>query len=427
MTYKNKPLKFPHMALVKQTLFSSRIGDIPGALLSSLAVQPFLNKIKPGETVAVAVGSRGISGIDQVLLHCLSFLKGKGLIPFIVPAMGSHGGATAEGQCMVLAKLGITESKMGVPILADMSVECLGQLPSNLKLFFSKKALEADHIVIINRVKPHTKFRADIESGLCKMLTIGLGKSAGAVEFHRRAVQQTFKIIEDAGRAILKQAKILFGIALLEDGYGELTHIEAVLPASFIDRDKALLREAAENMGRIPLDFLDILVIDIIGKDISGIGMDSNVTGRHRDIVGDFNVAPHVKRIFVRDLSPDSDGNGNGIGLADFTTKRLVDALDMEKTYINAATAISPEKAAIPMHFDTDRKALEVCAATIGLDSMAKARMVRIKDTGRLELLQVSEALKREILSNPNLKPITPWRPMQFDDHGNLMEFSAES
>jgi hypothetical protein len=258
------------------------------------------------------------------------------------------------------------------------------------------------------------------------MMTIGLGKSAGAAEFHRYAVLETFKIIEDAAWSILKQVRPLFGIALLEDGYGDLSHIEAVLPESFIDRDKALLKEAAGNMGRIPMDSLDILIIDIFGKDISGIGMDSNVTGRHRDIIGDFHAAPHVKRIFVRDLSPDSDGNANGIGLADFTTKRLVDALDMEKTYVNAVAAISPEKAAIPMYFDTDRKVLEVCAATIGLDSMAKARIVRIKDTKSLERFQVSEALKGEILSNPSLKQITPWCPMQFDDHGNLMELPVE-
>lgn len=175
-------------------------------------------------------------------------------------------------------------------------------------------------------------------------------------------------------------------------------------------------------LGRIPFDQVDILIIDRIGKDISGIGMDSNVTGRHRDIVGDFCTAPHVKRIFVRDLSPGSDGNANGIGLADVTTRRLVEALDVKKTYINALTAISPEKAAIPIYFDTDREALEACVKTIGLNSMDRARIVRIRDTGSLERIQVSKALEKDVKSNPTLALETPWQTLQFDDHGNLFD-----
>lgn len=417
---------YPDMAFVKQKLYASGIRDIPTTLFSSLGGVPGLNRTRSGETVAVAVGSRGINRIDNVLYHCLSFLKKKGLKPFIVPAMGSHGGGTDDGQRAVLTKLGITESTMGVPVVPDMDVAYVGKLSNGLKIFFSKSALAADHIVIINRIKPHTKFRAEIESGLCKILTIGLGKKAGAVEFHGCAVNHSFRIIEDAAKVILKKCKVFFGIALLEDGYGELSRIEAVSPSSFIEKDKLFLKEAAANMGRIPFDGLDILIIDFIGKDISGIGMDSNITGRHRDIVGDFHATPHVKRIFVRDLSPGSDGNGNGIGLADITTKRLVDALDKEKTYVNAISAISPEKAAIPMHFATDRKSLNVCAKTTGLDSMVKARVVRIKDTASLELLQVSKSLGQEVLSNPNLEQITSWQPIRFDGNGNLMVMDKE-
>ncbi len=394
--------------------------------MSSLSTVPASEVIKPGETVAVAVGSRGINRIDRVVYHCLKFLINKGLKPFIVPAMGSHGGSTADGQRAVLAKLGITESAMEVPICPEMDVIQVGKLPIGLKLFFSKKALEADHIVAINRIKPHTKFRAEIGSGLCKMLTIGLGKAEGAAEFHRCAVRHTFKVIEDATRLLINQLRILFGLALLEDGHGALAHVEAVFPSSFIERDKILLKDATAMMGRIPFDYLDILIVDYIGKDISGIGMDSNITGRHRDIVGDFYTSPHVKRIFVRDLSPASDGNGNGIGLADFTTKRLVDALDIKKTYANALTAISPEKAAIPIYFDTDRKALDLCAKTSGIDSMAKARIVRIRDTASLGLLQVSKVFEPEILSSPDLEQITPWKPFQFDKKDYLMELPYE-
>lgn len=416
-----KPMTYPDMAVVKQKLYSSGINDIPAAVLSALSAFTISDMVKPGKTVAVAVGSRGINRIDSVVYHCLKFFKNKGLKPFIVPAMGSHGGATAKGQRDVLAKLGITESTMGTPICSEMDVVQVGKLSNGLKIFFSKKALEADHIVVINRIKPHTKFRAEIESGLCKMLTIGLGKAQGATEFHRRAVQHTFKVIEDAATFIINQGRILFGLALLEDGRGDLMYVEAILPSSIVERDKILLKEARAAMGRIPFDYLDILIVDFIGKDISGIGMDSNITGRHRDIVGDFSISPHVKRIFVRDLSPASNGNGNGIGLADITTKRLVDSLDIQKTYINALTAISPEKAAIPIYFDTDRKSLDVCARTIGLDSIAKARIVRIKDTASLELLQVSKALELEVLSNPNLELITPWQPFEFDEDDNLI------
>ncbi|MCG2758594.1 MAG: DUF362 domain-containing protein [Desulfobacteraceae bacterium] len=417
-------IKYPDMALVKQRLYKSEIKDLSAKILSTLSSLPIPNSIKPGETVAVAVGSRKISKIDRILYHCLDYLKTKGLKPFIIPAMGSHGGATSDGQRHVLAKLGITESAMEIPIISDMDVEYISELPKGPKIYISKTALKADHIVIINRIKNHTKFRAGIESGLCKMLSIGFGKAKGAAEFHQCAVRHGFRIIEDAAKIIINKCNILFGIALLEDGFGDLAHVEAILPSSIIEREKILLKDAAAMMGHIPFDFLDILIIDYIGKNISGIGMDSNVTGRHRDILGDFYSAPHVKRIFVRDLSPDSDGNGHGIGLADITTKRLVDALDLKKTYTNAITAISPEKAAIPIHFDTDLEALDVCAKTIGLDSMEDARIVRIKDTASLELLQVSKALLPDILSNPNIKQITEWTPFQFDNNGNLPELS---
>jgi hypothetical protein len=369
----------------------------------------------------VAIGSRGISGIETVAGQCIDFFRSHQLIPFIVPAMGSHGGATADGQRLVLEKLGISEDSMNVDIKADMSVDCLGQLSDGTKIYFSKTALSADHIVVINRVKPHTKFQADIESGLCKMLTIGLGKADGAAEFHRQAIRHSFSIIEGSARFVLQQCPVLCGLALVEDGYGQLARIEALPPESMVAGEMTLLKEATSMMARIPFNEIDILVIDQFGKDFSGIGMDSNITGRHRDIVGDFSIPPHVKRIFVRDLSPGSDGNGNGIGLADVTTRRLVEALDLEKTYMNAVTAISPEKAAIPIYVDTDQEAIDICARTIGLVDPSSARLVRISDTKYLEKLQVSKALKAEVERNPKLTLLGPWQPMAFGKDGNLL------
>lgn len=419
-----KIIKYPDVALVSQKLSSFSLTDIAGTVAASVSPVSSGFNIKNGETVAVAVGSRGINKINSIIYHCVRYLEKIGLKPFIIPAMGSHGGATAEGQRKVLEKLGITESEIGVPVLTDMETEIIGKLPCGLDIHISKRALLADHVVVINRIKPHTKFRAEIESGLSKMLTIGLGKDEGASAFHSFAVRHGFGIIEQAADIVVKKIRLLFGLAIIEDGYGNLSKIEAVSPSAIVNREKELLKDARKMMGSIPFDSIDLLIVDFFGKDISGIGMDSNITGRHRDIVGDFYAYPHAKRIFVRDLSPGSDGNGNGIGLADITTTRLVNGLDMEKTYANAIAAISPEKAAIPVHFDTDRKCLDACAKTLGLDSMENARIVRIKSTKHLEYIQVSKTLEDEVLSNPDIERVSPWEPLKFDENNNLLPFT---
>jgi hypothetical protein len=419
----DQEIQYPLTSFVSQKLPSFPLTDVSGEVAAALLPVSSCIDIKQGGTVAVAVGSRGIDKISSVVYSCVRSLEMMGLKPFIIPAMGSHGGATAEGQRRVLEKLGITENGIKVPVFHDMETDIIGKLSCGLDIHISRKALQADHIVVINRIKPHTKFRAEIESGLCKMLTIGLGKKNGATAFHSCAVTNGFKIIEEAAGVAVKKLKILFGIALIEDGYGNISKIEAVLPSYIISREKELLKDARKMMGHIPFDSIDILIIDLFGKDISGIGMDSNITGRHRDIVGDFYLSPHAKRIFVRDLSPGSDGNGNGIGLADITTTRLVNGLDIEKTYANAITAISPEKAAIPVHFDTDRKCLDACATTLGLGSMEKARIVRIKSTKSLEHIQISKALEPDILSNPDIKTVSGWEPFKFDENNNLFPF----
>jgi len=413
---------FPEMALVRQKLHAEKLQDIPEAVGKALRDPHLASVAKPGESVAVAVGSRGISHIPIIVYECVKFLKGRGLKPFIVPAMGSHGGNTPEGELSVLASLGINESFVDVPILAAEDVVKIGTLEMGLPILMDRRAAEADHIVVINRVKPHTKFHGPVESGLTKMLTVGLGKGQGAALYHRAAVQHTFGILQDAARRILETRSVLFGLAILEDGYKDVSRISAVRPENWFETERTLLEQARFMMPCIPFDPIDILIVDEIGKDISGIGMDSNVTGRHRDIVADFSTAPHVKRIFVKDLSPESDGNGNGIGLADVTTQRLVDALDLEKTYTNALTAISPEKAAIPMYFETDRDCIEACLNTIGMVKPEAARIIRIKNTATLETLLVSRALEGDLVSNPDLQILRPWEPIAFDDSGNLLD-----
>ncbi|MBW1892478.1 MAG: DUF362 domain-containing protein [Deltaproteobacteria bacterium] len=406
------------MTFVRQKFQKSKINDIKATVRAAISQLPL--HIKPGDSVAITAGSRGISKIDMVTLSCIEYLSGIGLKPFIIPSMGSHGGATASGQLDILEKLGISEPSMSVPIRSEMDVTCVGELSCGMKVLLSTPAIKADHIVVINRIKPHTKFMADIESGLCKMMSVGLGKAEGAALFHRAAVKHSFGIIEEAATLIIDKCNVLFGIALIEDVCGNLSHIEAISPELIIKREKALFKKASDNMGRIPFDSIDLLIVDVIGKNISGIGMDSNVTGRHRDITGDFKIPPKVDRIFVRDLAPGSDGNANGIGLADFTTQRLVDAIDMKKTYINAVTAISPEKAAIPIHFDRDVDAIDACAKTLGLESLQQARIVRIKNTSSLEVLQVSKHFESEISGNNNLEIISPWQPLDFDEKGNI-------
>jgi hypothetical protein len=239
------------------------------------------------------------------------------------------------------------------------------------------------------------------------------------------AVQYTFAVLQDVAKKILENYPVLFGLGVLEDGYNHVAKLTAVGPKQWFHVEQKLLEEARSMMPAIPFDPVDILIIDEIGKEISGIGMDSNVTGRHRDIVGDYFTAPHAKRIFVRNLSPHSDGNGNGIGLADVTTKRLVDSLDLEKTYTNAITAISPEKAALPIHFATDRQCLDVCFKTIGMVSPKEARMVRIKNTRTLDRLWVSKALENEIHGHDNVRIASPWKPLAFGRDGNLSDMAT--
>ena len=413
---------FPQMARVRQRLYASSLTDIEGVVTAALGSCSALHKIEKGAGIAVAVGSRGIDGIARVTAACIGFFKEIGCRPFIVPAMGSHGGGTPEGQEKILAGLGITAASMGAPIRSDMSTVPIGRLDCGMKVFVAREALAADYIFPVNRIKPHTKFVGDIESGLAKMLVVGLGKIDGAAETHRYAVSETFDIIRRAAEYMISSCPVAGGLAVLEDGHGRIDRVEVVSSPELIKREKSLLAEAYRKMARIPFDWVDILVVDKIGKDISGIGMDSNVTGRHRDITGDFFTAPHVRRIFVRNLSPASDGNANGIGLADFTTTRLVKAIDRDKTRVNALAAISPEKAAIPMAFDTDREAILAATGSCGLASPETARIIRIEDTRHLETMFVSRAFESDISSNSGLILTSEWSEMIFDDQGNLAD-----
>ena len=414
-------MELPNMAVVEQLFDPHAVEDIQAEVTKEMARLRLQEKLKQGDTVAITAGSRGITNIHLITKTVVDELKKLGAHPFIFPSMGSHGGATAEGQLNIIKQYGITESSMGCPIRSTMEVVYLGNAADGYPIHVDKYAMEADHIVVINRIKPHTKFKGPIESGLMKMMAIGMGKQKGAEFYHKAAIQLTpQRILETVGREVIRKCPILFGLAIVENAYDQTCLINALVPHDIPKEEKALLVIAKERMARLPFDQIDVLIIDQFGKDISGTGMDVNVTGRNRDILGDYTTGPEVKRIFVRDLTDESEGNALGIGFADFTTTRFIEKMDRKKTYINCLTAVSPEKGAIPIYFDTDREALEACLKTIGDIPTHKVRLAHIKSTLHLSKLFVSQAFEREVNERGNLRRLDEWKPMALDKEGNL-------
>jgi hypothetical protein len=377
--------------------------------------------VKPGQTVAITAGSRGIANVARITRAVVDELKALQLKPFIVPTMGSHGGATAEGQRTVLEHYGITEAAMGCPIRSSMEVVQIGEV-KGIPVFCDKNVWGADHIAVVARIKPHTDFTGEIESGLFKMMAIGLGKQRGAEHYHRAGHAYGYaEVFPLVGKKVLETARILFGVGLVENGYEETAKIQALLPKDFEAGEKALLQEAKAWMARLPFDVLDLLIVDDLGKNISGAGMDTNVVGR--PFVQKVLDRPKVRRIFVRDLTPESEGNAVGIGMADVTTRRLVDKINYQAMYMNAITSGVPEGAKIPMIFDTDREAIQVALGMIGLTPPDRARVVRIKTTLHLTEMDVSEALLQEVKANERLSVVAEPAPLAFDAQGNLPPF----
>lgn len=398
------------------------ITDIPGAVQAELKKLALEQRVRTGQRIALTGGSRGIANIALILKSAADYVKSIGGRPFIFPAMGSHGGATAEGQTAMLAHYQVTEAFTGAPVLSSMDAVEISRTRDGVPVFIDKNAFEADGIIVVNRIKPHTKFKAPIESGLMKMMAIGMGKQKGAEYYHKAAIQYTFpKIIIDAGREVLRKAPVLCGLGLVENGYDQTAVIAALLPEELEEREKELLVLAKVMMPRLPFNEIDLLIIDEMGKDISGTGIDPNVTGRNRDILGVFPHPVNVKRLFVRDLTPSSDGNANGIGFADLTTKRLVDKIDRVSTYMNCITAISLEKAAVPMHFETDRECIEVALGSIGLIPPERSRIVRIKNTLQLDEVDVSDIYMDEIPNRTDLEILEGPHTLPFDAQGNLV------
>ena len=417
-------MALPKMTRIQQQFEAPVLTDLPAAIHTELDRINASAIVKPGATVAVTAGSRGVANVDVAVKATIDYLKALGAKPFVVPAMGSHGGATAEGQRSVLEHYGITEETVGAPVKATMEVVELGKTASGLPVFLDRYAAEADHVVPLNRIKAHTDFNGSIESGLMKMMVIGLGKQQGANLYHRAFFQYGFEqVITAVGGLILDTGKIAFGLGLIENAHEDTAKAVAVPAAQLLQTERELLVEAKSLMGRLPFDELDLLIIDWTGKNISGTGMDTNVIGRMMQNFEPEPAKPAILRIFVRDITEESDGNATGIGLADFTTTRLVDKIDRHATYMNGITALGPQKSKIPFYYDTDSEAIEVALDTIGLTEPEDARVIRIESTLRLTELDISKVLLEDAKLHSGLEVIGETKPLPFDDAGNLIPF----
>ena len=409
----------PDWALVRQLFDSTEIADVGTAVLDALA--PVMAGIPAGSRVCLSVGSRGIDRIDQVVRAAVDRFVAAGASVFIVPAMGSHGGATAEGQLEVLAEYGITRESMGCEIRSSMDTVELGEVRPGVPVFLDKNAFEgADFIVPINRVKVHTDFTGPVESGLMKMIAIGLGKQKGADTFHGQGFAAFDALIPEVAAYTLARVPIPFGLALIENGNARLLHVEAVPAERIAAREPELLVMSTSALARLPLAKIDVLILDAIGKDVSGLGMDSNVVGRYYD--GPTGTPPAIQRIVVRDLTETTQGNAVGIGMADIALRRAVAKIDQRKTYMNCITAKTPEGARVPLTVDTDREAIAIALACCIKVTPAGARIVRARDTKHLELLYVSAAALPELLATGRCEIVRPAAPIAFDAAGMLAD-----
>jgi hypothetical protein len=417
----------PKMIEVRQTYPASPRLDFQKILDEEFARQALNSKISPGMRIAVGVGSRGIANLKEIVEAAIRVLIRAGAQPCVIPAMGSHGGATPEGQTKVLAEYGITAERLGVPIDADMAVKKIGMAAGGREVVFSAAALRTDAIVVINRIKPHTDFRGTLGSGIQKMLTIGFGKQIGAANAHRAAAHVGYEtVIRDFARIALENVRVLCGIAVLEDQHHETSEIRVLRPDVIFRDEEVLLARARLLMPRLPLDEIDLLIVDRIGKEISGSGMDTNIIGR--EITGystslqDSNgTTPHIARIFVRDLTDVTNGNGIGIGLADFTTERAVKALDLRSMYMNATTSLGLNTAKIPIQFASDRDAIDTALGSLAFSEPERIRIVRIANTLNLERMLVSECCTEMLRERPGISIVGQARAMQFDQTGNLL------
>ena len=406
----------PRMVHVRQRFATEQIEDLQGAIHAELTRVGLDKVVRPGMEVAITAGSRGISRIPEIIRTVADAVKGAGAAPFVVPAMGSHGGAVAEGQASVLRDYGITEESTGAPVRATMEVASLGTTASGATVFFDQNAYNADAVIVVARVKPHTSFRGPVESGLCKMIAVGLGKQKGAEQMHAHDLAET---IPQSAAIAIEKSNIVLGLGVVENGYDQPHTVRAAQAEDIYETDRELQTLSKTLLPRVPFEELDLLIVDVMGKNISGAGMDPNIIGLNRGMTMDRH--PNYKRVLVRDLTPESHGNAVGIGHADFVTKRLADKINYYDLYMNALTANNPSVAKIPITLETDKIAIETAFKSACTD-VAAPRVVRIYSTLHLEYLLFSEALIPAAEENPALEILDVPYAWDFDARGNLLE-----
>ena len=413
---------YPQIFRVRQTFDSPRVEDVPGEVQAQLARLDLGRAVKPGQTVAITAGSRGVVNIAEIIRAIAEHVRGLGGQPIIVPAMGSHGGGTAEGQRKVVESYGITEQYVGCPIRSGMETVVVCRTAEGFPVHFDRHAYEADHVVVCNRVKPHTCFTGDVESGLMKMMLIGLGKHAGAKVYHRAIKDYSFgQIIRSVAAEVLGKCHVLAGVAVVENAYDQTARIEAVAPEEFESREKELLILARQWMPRLPFRHVHLLLIDEIGKNISGTGMDTNVVGRkfdnHKALEDEF---PKVRAIALRGLTEATHGNAVGMGLAEFCKTDLLRRTNFEITRINAITAGHYSGAMPPLDYETDREIFDLVLDTVGLVEPPGTKVLWIRNTLQLAELECSAAYLPEAQERDDLEVLTELRDLPFDSAGNL-------
>ncbi|RFB86084.1 hypothetical protein B5K11_28925 [Rhizobium leguminosarum bv. trifolii] len=419
---------YPKIHRLKQKIAGRPVGDIERTIASQVA--PILQnpRVQPGATVAVGCSSRGIANYAKIVGSVVKTLFDAGYRPFLFPAMGSHGSGTAEGQADVLARAGITEATMGCQIKSSLDVVPLGSLSTGMQVAMDRHAYEADAFVVINRIKSHTEFTHTFESGLMKMMAIGMGKEHGATIYHRYFLAHGYApTIEAVVHRVMATKPLLFGVGIVEDGYAQTSEIGVISPERIMEEEAALLSLARTLTPKLPFDEIDVLVIDEMGKDISGSGFDTKVVGRlSMPLLAPDPETPRIKRIVCCDLTEVSKGNADGVGIADFITEKLYRKIDRQTLYVNALAGSEPEHARIPMVLDTDRLAVDAAIATIGPVDEASLRFMRIHNTRDLEVLEVSTALAAECAGRDDVEIVSAPYELSFERDGRMRRLEMD-
>ncbi|PZE22740.1 lactate racemase domain-containing protein [Paenibacillus xerothermodurans] len=413
-------MKLPKMTRIRQKFTGPSITDIAGAVASEFARTHMSGVIQPGMRIAVTAGSRGVANIAEITKSVCDEVKKLGGRPFIVPSMGSHGGATAEGQIEVLHSLGITEAYCQAPIISSMEVAEIGATDDGIPVYMDRHAFESDGVILINRIKLHTDFKSNIESGIMKMATIGLGKHKQALMLHTYGIHGIRDVMPQAARVVLRSGKIICGIGLVENALERTAIMESIPPHLIEIREQQLLKQSAALMPKLPAEDIDFLIVDEIGKNYSGTGMDTNIIGRIRIPGVQEPAAPRIKYILARDLSEASHGNALGIGLADLTTRRLFDKVDFPTMNENVITSTFLTRAAVPIVLDNDRLAIAAALRSNWGVSSEDARIVHIANTLHLEQLSVSDAVLSDLQRDASIEILGKAEEMKFDAHDNL-------